>query len=63
MDDKKISLELEKEKVTIGTWRYQEIEKDEQANAMNYAYIQKHAVKALGSPQKIRITIEAIEDK
>ena len=37
MDNKKISLELTKEKETKGTWRFQEIEKDDAANAMNYA--------------------------
>ena len=61
MDNKTITLELTKEKETKGTWRYMEVERDDVANAMNYAYIQKHAVKALGNPEKIRITIEAME--
>jgi len=56
----KVTLTLTKEKETKGTWRYQEVELDDAANAMNYAYIQKSAVKSLGSPEKIRITIEAL---
>lgn len=49
---------LEKDRETKGTWRYAEVEDDEQAEIFRTVYVQNWAVKGLGRPDKVKITIE-----
>ncbi len=53
-----IEVLLEFEKETKNTVRLQEVETDE-APVVGTLYIQKHAFKKLGSPQRLKVRIEA----
>ena len=48
-----------KEKETSNTVRYAEVESDEMPPQIKTLYIQKFAIKKLGNPEKISVTIEA----
>jgi hypothetical protein len=56
----KLTAVFDLEKETKNTMRFSE--DPEAAPIMNTAYIQKWALKQLGNPEKVRITIEAVED-
>lgn len=51
-----IVLEFEKERDTKNTVRYQEVG---DVHSVGTLYIQKHAVKELGNPEKITVEIKA----
>lgn len=50
---------LTKEKETKNTVRFQEVEGD-QPPVVGTVYVQKYAVKKLGDPERIKITIEKV---
>lgn len=56
----KRTIEFEVERETKNTVRFQELEGDGPA-AIGVLYVQKSAVKQLGSPKRIRVTIEPVE--
>jgi len=53
-----IEVLLEYEKDTKNTVRLQEVEGDD-APAIGTLYLQKHAYKKLGSPQRVKLNLEA----
>lgn len=55
MEDKKLTIIFAIEKETKNTFRFVE---REDAPAVGTLYIQKHALKKLGNPQALRVTIE-----
>lgn len=57
---KKVIVTFEKERETPGTVRYAEVVPDDDVAKIRTLYIQKHAaVKELGNPETITVTIEA----
>lgn len=58
---KRLVAMFEVEKQTTNTYRFQEIEEDT-PGMIGALYLRKFAVKKLGNPTKIRVTVEAVEE-
>ena len=54
-----IIVTLKRQKDTKNTVRFEEIEREDAALAVGTLYVQKHAVKALGNPETITLTIQS----
>lgn len=53
-----LTLEFEREKETKNTIRFQELENGDGPKVVGTLYLQKYAVKKLGNPEKLRVTLE-----
>lgn len=56
-----IEADFELEKETKNTFRYQEVTTDKHPPYIKTLYVQKWALSKIGNPQKIKVTIEAVE--
>lgn len=60
---KKVSIQLERDKETTGTWRYKEVVPKGEEAVVVTMYIRKGPLKKhLGAPQVITVTVENLED-
>lgn len=56
-----VEILLKKERETKNTVRYEEVESESgEPPVIGTLYVQKWALKRLGSPEQIRVTIEAV---
>lgn len=57
-----LTVVLAKEKETKNTIRFSEEENPDGLPVVSTVYVQKHAVRKMGNPGKIRLTLEAVGD-
>ena len=58
-----MNIEFVKEKETAGTWRFKEVPDEDHQDrpAMGALYILKKDIKALGSPERVLVTITPVQ--
>ena len=54
-----IVVTFKRERDTKNTVRFEEVEREDAGLAVGTLYIQKHAVKTIGNPDTIKLTIQA----
>jgi len=54
------NIEFAKDRETKNTVRYEELVDEMDVSKVGYLYVQKHALKELGFPETLKVTIESV---